>query len=243
MNNIFLVARKELQSFFASPIAYVIYCVLFLILGLFFYLEIAAAAVQQFAPSIQVIIDPLVSVLLFTSPAITMHAFAEEQKNGTLELLLTAPVRDWEVVIGKWLGGMAYLAIVLAITWIFPMILNVVVQPGIDQGLLISNYLGLLLLFGSFLAIGVWVSTLFKNSIAAFFATLGILLVLWVIGYAGTVMGATGGEIFSYLGIREHFYNSFYRGIITLKDVVYYLSLIIVGLFLGSVSVETRRWR
>jgi len=243
VNNIFLIARKELRSFFASPVAYVIYCVLFIFLGIVFYAGISQAVTQQIAPTIQIIVGPLVIFLLFTAPAITMRALAEEQRNGTLEILLTAPVRDWEVVIGKWLGGMAYIVIILAVTWIYPIILNIVTQPGIDQGLLVSNYLGLVLLLGSFLAIGVWISSLFNNPIAAFFATLGVLLVLWMIGYPASVMGPTGGDFLRYIDITEHFYNSFYRGILELKDVIYYLSLIVLGLFLGSISVEARRWR
>ncbi len=243
MSNIFLVARKELQSFFASPIAYVIYCVLFLFLGVIFYGNLSSAMMQQIAPDVQMVVGPMIIFLLFTTPAITMRALAEEQKNGTLEILLTAPVRDWEVVLGKWLGGMIYVVIILAVSWIYPVILNMIVTPGIDQGLLLSNYVGLLLLLGSFLAIGVWISSLFSNPIAAFFATLGVLLALWIIGFPASTMTGSSGDFIRYLDITEHFYNSFYRGIIELKDVIYYLSLIVLGLFLGSVSVEARRWR
>lgn len=242
MRNVFTIASKELKLFFISPIAYVVAFAIFLIMGILFYGSVVAAAYQQAAPSIQDVIGPLGTIMLFTAPAITMRALAEEQKTGTLEVMLTAPVRDWEVVVGKWLGGMFFIVIVLAATWVYPAILNNIVDPGIDQGLMVSNYLGMLLMLGSFLAIGVACSSLFSNQIAAFFATLGVLLALWLIGYPAAVMGEVGG-IFQYLDMREHFYPTFFRGIIELKDVVYYLSVIILALFLGSVSIETRRWR
>ena len=244
MSSIFLIARKELKLYFVSPIAYVIGLFIFLVIGILFYASILAGANQQSAPSIQVIVGPLVTILLFTTPAITMRAIAEEQKNGTLETLLTAPVRDWEVVVGKWLGGLYFILIILGLTWVYPIILNNIVSPGIDQGLLISNYIGLILLLGSFLAIGVAVSSLFSNQIAAFFLTLAVLLVLWIIGYPASVIGAgTAGDILRYFDLSGHFYNSFYNGIIDIKDVFYFLSIIVIGLVLGSVSVETRRWR
>ena len=242
--SIFLIARKELKQFFISPVAYVIALVIFLVIGILFYASILAGMNQQTAPTIQVIIGPFTTILLFTTPAITMRALAEEQKSGTLETLLTAPVRDWEVVVGKWLGGMYFIFIILAVTWVFPLILNNIVSSGIDQGLLISNYLGMILLTGSFLSIGIAASSMFSNQIAAFFATLGILLVLWIIGYPASLMGTSAaGDILRSLDISGHFYNTFYNGIIDLKDVVYFLSIIITGLVLGSVSVETRRWR
>lgn len=243
MSSIFLIARKELKQFFISPVAYVIALVIFLVIGILFYASLLAGMNQQIAPTIQVIVGPFTTILLFTTPAITMRSLAEEQKTGTLETLLTAPVRDWEIVVGKWLGGMYFILIILGITWVFPIILNNIVTPGIDQGLLISNYLGMILLTGSFLAIGVAASSLFSNQIAAFFATLGILLVMWIIGYPASVMGASAADILRYLDLSGHFYNTFYIGVIDLKDVVYFLSVIITGLVLGSVSVETRRWR
>jgi ABC-2 type transport system permease protein len=147
------------------------------------------------------------------------------------------------LVIGKWLGSLCFIFIVLLITWVYPIILNGLVDPGIDQGVLVSGYLGLFLMFGAFLAVGVAVSSLFSNQIAAFFTTLGIILALWMIGFPATVMGAAGGDLLKYLDMSEHFYPTFYQGIIELKDIVYYLSVSALALFLGSISVETRRWR
>lgn len=242
MRNTFTIAAKELKQMFISPVAYVVAFAIFLIMGILFYANILAAAYQQAAPTIQVIIGPLATILLFTSPAITMRTLAEEQKNGTLEILLTAPVRDWEVVVGKWLGTMFFITLVLAVTWVYPIILNSIVDPGIDQGLMLANYIGLWLLVGAFLAIGVAASSLFSNQIAAFFATLGVLLAFWMMGYPSSILGGAG-DLFSYLDMSSHFYETFFRGIIELKDVIYFVSIISLSLFLGSVSVDARRWR
>jgi len=242
MNSIFLIARKELKQFFISPVAYVVAIAIFMVVGILFYVSLLAGFSQQVAPSIQVIVGPLTTILLFSTPAITMRTLAEEQKTGTLETLLTAPVRDWEIVVGKWLGGMFFIFIILALTWVYPIFLNNIVDPGIDQGLLISNYLGLLLLTGSFLAIGVASSSLFSNQIAAFFITLGILLVLWITGYAASQI-TSAAEVLRYLDLSGHFFDTFYTGVIDLKDVVYFLTVIILSLTLGAVSIESRRWR
>lgn len=243
MRNIWVIARKEYKHFFISPIAYAVAFAILLILGILFYANVLSASIQQSAPTIQIILAPLTTLFLFTIPGITMRSLAEEQKAGTLELLLTAPVRDWEVVVGKWLGAMLFVITVLALTWFFPILLNQIVSPGIDQGLMLAGYLGMILLTGAFLAIGVMTSSFFSNQIAAFFASLGILLVLWMISYPAQVMGAAGGEVLRYLDMSEHFYSTFLRGIIELKDIVYYVSVIALALFLGSVSVEARRWR
>lgn len=243
MRNIFYVARKELKMIFISPVAYAVALAIFLIMGILFYSNVLGAVYQQVAPSIQIVIGPLATILLFTIPAITMRTVADEQRTGTLELLLTAPVRDWELVIGKWLGSLFFVTIVLLVTWVYPIILNNMVDPGIDQGVLVSGYLGLFLMFAAFLAVGVAVSSLFSNQIAAFFTTLGIILVLWMIGFPSTIVGAAGGGLLKYLDMSEHFYPTFYQGIIELKDIIYYLSVSALALFLGSISVETRRWR
>ena len=247
MRNVWVIAEKEYKHYFISPVAYVVTFAILLILGILFYaaiLSMSASAQQQSAPGIDIILAPLTTLLLFTAPGITMRTLAEEQKSGTLELLLTAPVKDWEVVIGKWLGAMLLIVTILALTWFYPIVLNRIVSPGIDQGMLIAGYLGIVLMAGAILAIGVMASSLFSNQIAAFFATLGILLVLWMISYPAQVSGSgVGNTILNYLDMSQHYYSTFLRGVIELKDIIYYLSVISLALFLGSVSVETRRWR
>jgi ABC-2 type transport system permease protein len=214
-----------------------------IVLAVIFVLNIAFSQYQQGAPGVQMIIGPLVTLVLFSTPAVTMRLLADEQKMGTLELLLTAPLRDWELVAGKWLGGLLFYGVIALLTWVFPILLNLMVDPGIDQGLLITNYLGLILLIGSFLAIGVLISSFFSNSIAAFFVTLAALLIFWLVGSPAQIMTGTAAEIFRYLDLREHFFTTFYIGTIELKDIVYYISFIFFALFLSTVSVEARRWR
>lgn len=242
MRNMWTIAQKEFKQYFISPVAYAVAFAILLILGVLFYDNILSGAAQQVAPTVQAVLAPLVTLLLFTSPGITMRSVAEEQKNGTLETLLTAPVRDWEVIVGKWLGGVMFLIVLLLITWIYPIVLNQLVKPGIDQGLMASGYLGLLFLASTFLAIGIMISSFFSNQIAAFFTTLGVLLVWWMIGYPAQIMGTAGG-VLDYLDLSLHYYNTFFRGIIDLKDIVFYASVIGAALFIGSVSIETRRWR
>jgi ABC-2 type transport system permease protein len=243
MRNIWIIAKRELKQYFISPIAYAVMFLVLLILGMVFYGNFYYAAMQQAVPTVQSILDFMVLIFLFTTPAITMRLLADEQKTGTLEVLMTKPIRDWELVVGKWLGAMFFYSIIIVITWVFPLILNIIVKPGIEIGGVFTGYLGIFLLLASFLAVGVAVSSLFSNQIAVFFATLGILLVLWLIGFLGQAFGGLVGQVVEYIGITNHFTNSFFMGVLELKDIVYFLSLIILSLFLGSVSIESRRWR
>ncbi len=246
MRNIWIIARREYKLYFISPVAYVVTFLFLIVLGWFFYSSlrdaILQAAYQPFAPGVQIVISPIVTLLLFTMPALTMRSLAEEQRMGTMELLLTAPLRDWELVVGKWLGGLMFMLTLLLITWVYPIVLNLLVDPGIDQGPLLTGYLGLALMVGSLFAIGVAISSLFSNQIAAFFVSLGVVLVIWLIRPSTSAGGGAGNEILTYLNFIDHYIN-FFRGIIDLSDVVYYLSLTALALFFGSVSVETRRWR
>jgi ABC-2 type transport system permease protein len=188
---------------------------------------------------------PLGTMLVLITPAITTRLLAEERRLGTIELLLTAPVRDWELVVGKWLGGFLLLLTIVAITLAYPILLNQFIDPGIDQGPILSGYLGLVLLCASLVAVGVFISSLFSNQIAAFATTMGVLIFLWwILSPIVQVTGPLGGnsELLSYLDYSGHFFNNLTRGIIDLKDVVFYLSVTAIGLFFGSISVEIRRW-
>jgi ABC-2 type transport system permease protein len=243
MQNILIIGRREYSSFYNSLTAYAVAIMIFLALGILFYANVVAAQLQQFAPGIQIVLNPLVTILLFTAPGITMKSLSEEQKSGTLELLMTAPVRDWELIAGKWLGCFLFLFTIQLASLVFPAILNLLVSPGLDIGLLISNYLGLTLFISALSAIGVATSSFFGNQVAAYFATLGIILSLWMIGFPAQAAGGAGGSILQYLSITEHFFDSFFIGLIELKDVVYYLSLTMFALFLGSLSINSKRWR
>jgi len=243
MKNIWIITRRELGLYFSTPAAYLIAFVILLILGMLFYANLLAAFMNQFAPGVEIIISPFIMILLFGTAAITMRTIAAEQGSGTIELILTAPIRDAEFVIGKWLGAFLFMLIIVAITWIYPIILNILVDPGIDQGPMLTGYLGVVLICASLTAVGVSISALFKNQIAAFFATLGTYLLLWVIGVPSQVQGAVGGGLLSYLDFSDHFYSTLYRGIIGITDVVYYVSVTALALMIGTLIVETRRWR
>ena len=245
MRNIWFIAKKEFKAYFGSPIAYVVWFVILLTLGFFFWDDLKfAVQTQQYVPSIQSTFQLLVFPLLFlAAPAITMRTMAEENRMGTLELLLTSPVRDWELIVGKWLGSLLLFLCLIVVTIIFPLVLNSMIQPGIDQGIVFTAYLGIILMISSMCAIGIFISSVFNNQIAAFFASIGAMILFWVIATPAQSMTGTGADILNYLSIPNHFYNTFLNGVIDLKDVVFYLSLTALGLFLGTVSVAVRRWR
>jgi ABC-2 type transport system permease protein len=243
MRNIWTIAQREFKLYFNTPAAYMIAFMIFLIIGIIFYANVVNALVYQYAPGVDIVIGPLVTLLLFSIPAITMRLIAEEQRMGTIELLLTSPIRDYELVVGKWLGAFMFTFVLVAVTWVFPLTLNYLVSPGIDQGPLLTGYLGILLICAALTAIGVAVSSLFSNQIAAFFATLGVILLLWFVSMPSEASGASGAELIRYLDFSQHFYNTLLRGIIDTRDILYYLSVTALALFAGTILVETRRWR
>lgn len=246
MRNIWTIASREYKYFFGSPIAYLIAFGILLVLGIFFYLNIQIATQQQFTPTAQITIGPLATLLMLAVPAVTTRSLAEERRLGTIELLLTAPVRDWELVVGKWLGSFLFLLTIVAVSLIFPFVLNEMVDPGIDQGPLITGYLGLILLTGTLVAVGVAISSFFTNQIAAFATIMATMILLWwVIGPIAQVVGPAGSSsaFVGYLDLSQHFFSNFIQGVLDLTDIVYFLSLTALSLFIGTMAVETQRWR
>lgn len=260
MRNIWTIAKREYDHYFISPIAYVVAFMILLTTGIIFAINVyfyIQDAFQSFGsvPDISPVTGSFGFLLVLSIPALTMRLLADEARMGTLELLLTAPVRDFELVAGKWLGGFLFILSVLAVTLIYPIILNGIVigsvtllpplvSPGIDRQLMFSSYLGVILVAASFLAIGVGISAVFTNQIAAFFVTLSTFVVLWwLIGFPASVLQGSAGQVFQYLDMKTHFYNSLGMGSIKLADLVYFFSLIALGLFTGTTAVEIRRWR
>jgi ABC-2 type transport system permease protein len=243
MRNVWIVARREFRHYFASPIAYAVALFLFVVLGILFYVNVSfGVQTGEILPDGRVVMGPMVTLLLLTVPFLTMRSIAEEAGSGTIELLLTAPLRDWELVLGKWLGAMGFIGLLLALTWIYPVVLHRMTTPGIDQGVLLSAYLGVLLMVSAIVGIGVMVSALFRNSLAAGFVTLALILVLWVIGgLAGASSGAN--EVVRYLSFGDHLFDNLFQGVVDLGDVLYYVSLTVLSLFVGSQIVESKRWR
>lgn len=235
MHSALTIARRELGAYFVSPIAYLVLAAFLLISGFLF----AIILVTSRQANLEGLFANVTVILLFITPLLTMRLLADEQRAGTLEILLTSPVRDWEVVVGKFLAALGLFAIMLLCTLVYPMIL-LWVGGNPDPGPIITSYLGLVLLAGAMLAIGTLASALTENQIVAAVIAFAVLLVLWLIGAAGNV--ATGAapvlESLSLLGRFE----DFARGAINLEDVIYYLSLIAGALFIATRVLETRRY-
>lgn len=256
MRNIVAIARRELQSYFASPIAYVMLGLFALIFGWMFYSFLRFFAEQGLRMSQfgmegpqalnvnEMMIRPLLLqagvVVLFFLPMLTMRTFAEEKRSGTIELLLTSPLSDWEIVLGKYLGALALYVVMLAVSalnfiWLFAFG-NPEVAP------ILVGYLGLLLMGGSFIALGVFISNLTRNQLVAAALTFSVLLMLLLVNWIGDASGPVMRAVVSGLSVFQHF-EDFSRGVIDTQHVIYYLSFIGFGLFLAARSVDADRWR
>lgn len=253
MKTIWTIAKREYNQYFNSPIAYVVMFMIMLVLGIIFAIVVRssidqAMQMQAFgapatAPDNSPITGNLAFLLVFSVPALTMRLVSDETRMGTMELLLTAPVRDWELIVGKWLGAFLFILTIAALTLVFPLMLTFQINNGLDPKQLISSYLGIMFVAAAFLGMGVGISSLFSNQIAAFFLTMAAFIFMWwMVGFpAGLVQG--GMNLFQYLDMKSHFYDTFNVGKIMLADIVYYVSLTVLGLFVGTTAVEMRRWR
>ncbi|NWF62850.1 MAG: ABC transporter permease subunit [Chloroflexi bacterium] len=247
MKNIWTIAKREYDNYFNGPLAYVVMLAVILPLSIYFSLLLFYAQQQALfsggiVPEIGTVNGLFAFLMIFLSPALTMRLLSDEARMGTLELMLTAPIRDAELVVGKWLGSMLFALTLLGVTLIFPIVLNNFVEPNIDWLAVISSYLGLILLFATMLALGVGISAIFTNQFAAFFVTLGVVFFLYfLIGLPASLLPQSG-EVLNYLSINNHF-DQMNSGVVTLGGIVYYLSLIAFGLFTGTTAIEIRRWR
>ncbi len=256
MRNVVAIARRELQSYFASPIAYVMLGLFALIFGWMFYSFLRFFAEQSLRMSQfgmqgpqalnvnEMMIRPLLLqagvVVLFFLPMLTMRSFAEEKRSGTIELLLTSPLSDWEIVLGKYAGAMSLYVVMLAVSalnfaWLFA-------YGNPEAGPIVVGYLGLLLMGGSFVAIGLFISNLTRNQLVAAALTFSALLMLLLVNWVGDSSGPIVRAVVSGLSVFQHF-EDFSRGVIDTQHVVYYLSFIGFGLFLAARSVDADRWR
>jgi ABC-2 type transport system permease protein len=249
------VFRKEMRLYFGSPVAYVVFTFFLLISGWFFsqiflyYSDISMRSLMQpqFGQNLSVtenVMRPLFTnmgvVLLFFMPMLTMRLFAEEKRAGTMELLLTYPVRDGEVLAGKFLASAGLYLVLLVLTLVYPAL--VAYFTRVEWGPILTGYLGLLLMGASFLAVGLLISSLTENQIVAGFGTFGVLLAFWVIGWGAEFAGGNMRTALQYLSVTEHM-DSFSRGLLDTKDLVYYLSATALALFLTLRSLESKRWR
>ena len=237
MRTVRAVAWKEIQIFFLSPTAYIVGLIFLALTGFFFTIDLGD-------PFPEATLSPFfqwtVVIFILLAPTLTMRLIAEEAKLGTIELLLTSPVRDWEIILGKYLASLVFFLFLLAMTGFYVILLFVFASP--DPGPIYAGYLGLALYGAAALAIGMLTSTLTNNQIVAAVVAMGILLVLFFTYQAADVIGGIPGEIIVELGMKTHF-DDFDRGVIDTKHIVYYISVIAFFLFLSVRALESRRWR
>ncbi len=252
MSNILAIAGKEIRSYFASPIAYIVIGFFALLYGWFFVAILAyflrqsmqMLGAESAANVNQQLIRPLLQnvavLILFMLPMVTMRTYSEEKRSGTIELLLTSPLTDFQIIFGKFLGALALYAIMLGVSLLHVAVLFIYGRPEWRE--VVTAYLGLLLLGGCFISVGLFISSLTRNQIVAVAATFGVFLFLWVINWIGSFAGPGIEKITTYLSIIEQF-DDFGKGVIDTSHVVYYLSFITFGLFLTAKSVDSERWR
>ena len=237
MRTVQAVAWKEIQIYFGGTTAYIVGMIFLALTGFFFAQNLGVAFPEA---SLRGFYEWAPIILILMAPALTMRLLAEEQKLGTIELLLTSPVRDWEVVLGKYLASLVFLLATLSLTLYYAILLVVFASP--DPGPIYSGYLGLVLLAAAALSVGMLTSTLTSNQIVAAVVAMGILLALYFLDAASGVAGGVGSTLINEIGLNSHF-EDFGRGIIDTKHIVYFVSLTTFFLFLTIRALESRRWR
>jgi ABC-2 type transport system permease protein len=256
VSNILAIANKELRSYFNSPIAYAVIGFFAFAFGFMFWVFLRGFVAESMRMTMnqmgaggtvninQMMLRPLVMqisvIVLFMLPMVTMRTYAEEKRSGTIELLLTSPLTDFQIIMGKFLGAMALFASMLAVTLIHIGILFAIGNP--EPLPILTSYIGMLLMGGCFIAVGLLISSMTRNQIVAGMVTFIVFLMLWVIDWVALFVNPTAAAVLNYLSFTQHL-SDFMRGVIDTKHVVYYLSFIAFGLFLTARSVDTERWR
>lgn len=254
MRNIITIARKEIQAYFQSPIAYVLVGAYAAMFGYFFwslvyFFVLASMQSQMSGRAMPMNLNELVIrnllgncgvLCLFMIPMLTMRLFAEEKSRGTMELLLTSPLRDWEILLGKWAGAVTMYTSLLLFSGLNMVFLFAYGKP--DWKPLAVGYLGLILQGAAMLALGMFLSSITQSQIAAAFSTFVLLLMLWVFEWMSNMDQNTLTTVLTYMSLLRH-NESFIKGVIDLKDTVYYLSVSFFGLFLTARSLESLRYR
>ncbi len=260
MRNILAIVERELRGYFISPIAYVVLTMFVFLSGLFFRAILSQVMAmemvnsmrsQQFGGGAPAPLDmpgmisrgflsTMSVILLFMIPMITMGLFSEEKKRGTIELLLTAPITDAQVVLGKFFAAASFFVILLLSTWVPMSVLYIYGDPA--SGPILSGYLGLLLYGFALLAIGMFISTLTENQIVAAVLSFGTIMVLWLVDVLANTAESGTREVLTYLSILSHL-DDFMRGILATSHIIFYLSLMLVALFLTYRSIDSLRWR
>jgi ABC-2 type transport system permease protein len=258
MRNFFFILSKEVRSYFNSPIAFVIITIFSVLTGYYFYNLFAVFSTLSF----QAQTDPLIAsqygalnvtefvvrpfignvsvVMLIMLPMLTMRVFAEEQKSGTMELLLTYPVNDSEAILGKYAGCMCIFFIMLVLSTPCVVLIEFFGDP--EWGVIIAGYIGLLFMGSAFISLGIFMSSLTENQVVAAVLTFACLLIFFLVSYSAGFAGATMGVVLEYISFNYHIRN-FIKGVIDTSDVIYYLLFTMFFIFLSMRSLESTRWR
>ena len=249
------IFRKEMANFFVSPIAYCVMAIFLLISGFFFWANLSLMSLV----SLQAASDPMISqrinltdvvlkplgqnmsiVLLFLTPLLTMRLLSEEKKTGSIELLMTYPISDFSIVMGKFTAALAVLIIMLSGTFSYPVILWKL--GGFDTGILLTSYLGLIMMGAAFIGLGIFISLLTENQIIAATVTFGLALLFWIISWTSSFVGPTSGYILKQMSILERM-DSFHKGALSLSDLTFFIFFSAFFIFLSLRSLESMRWR
>ena len=255
MSNIVAIAQKEMRSYFVTPIAYVVVGLFAMLFAVFFISNLnfilrvsLQAGMMQGAPVINIneyMIRPLLGntgvIMLFVLPMITMRSYAEEKRSGTMELLLSSPLTNLEIILGKFFGALSLFILMLGATGFHMGLLFWYGEPELLP--VLSGYLGLLLMGASFISIGLLISSATRNQVVAGMITFAVLLLFWVISWLGDPSsGSTVSTVLAYLSVLDHF-DDFSKGVIDTSHLAYYASFIAFGLFLTAKSVDSEQWR
>jgi ABC-2 type transport system permease protein len=258
IRNVALIFNKEMKSYFNSLIAYVVITMFLLITGYFFYNLLATFSVVSYQaqsnPMLarqyqllninETVVRPLFGnisiIMLLMTPLLTMRLFSEERKTGTIELLLTYPVKDVDVVVSKFLACFFVFLVMILLTITYPILLVILGDPEVIP--IVTGYLGLVLLGAAFISLGIFTSSLTENQIIAASMSFGMLFFFWLISYSVAFVSAGLGQVLAYLSINEHI-ASLAKGVLDTEDIIYYLCFIVLFLFLTLRSLESKRWR
>lgn len=256
MQALLAIWQREFKAYFFSPIFYALGTVFLFVTGLFFYLGLLGyqemfRQAAQYPPMMErinineMIMRPLFSVMSFVSvlilmPMLTMRIFSEEKKSGTIELILTSPVKDWHVILGKFLAAFSLYGVMMALTVIYPIILQIYGDP--DWAPIWTGYLGMLLMGGGVLTIGIFASSLTENQIVAAVVCFGAAIALWILDMASSYFTGPVGSLLGYLSVMRHF-DTFEKGILDTTDLLFFASFMFFGLFMTVRSLESTRWR
>jgi ABC-2 type transport system permease protein len=242
--NFFPIFKKEIRSYFSSLIAYIVLVVFLVISGYLYYSNLAAFIVwggENLTLGLwQFLFHDIRMILLLTIPLLTMRLFAEEKKLGTIELLVTYPFRDIEILTGKYLACLSVLILMLTLTLLYPILLALF--QTVNPEPIITGYIGLFLLGAAFISCGIFVSSMTENQTVAALVSSGFIFFFWLIDWNETAFNPQLGQVLHHISLYEHFYN-FARGVIDTKDIVFFIIFSFFFLFLTLRSLESRRWR